>query len=148
MRGRKPKPTQLKVLEGNPGKRALNNKEPKPTLPLPSPPLVLEGEAMAEWNRVCGELSALGLLTGIDMAVLAGYCQAFSVWVDAVGKVKTLGILIRTSNGNVIQNPAVGTMNRQYEIILKACAVLGMDPSSRSRLKVEKQEEKANKWAL
>lgn len=115
---------------------------------LPAAPSVLEGEALAEWNRVCGELSSLGLLTGIDMAALAGYCQAYSVWFDAVGKVKALGILIRTSNGNVIQNPAVGTMNRQYEIILKACAVLGMDPSSRSRLRVEPANVKASKWAL
>ena len=30
MAGRKPKPTAIKELEGNPGKRKLNNKEPKP----------------------------------------------------------------------------------------------------------------------
>ena len=29
-RGRKPKPTALKMLEGNPGGRPLNTKEPKP----------------------------------------------------------------------------------------------------------------------
>ena len=30
MAGRKPKPTALKKLEGNPGKRKLNTKEPMP----------------------------------------------------------------------------------------------------------------------
>ena len=30
MAGRKPKPTAIKELEGNPGKRKLNKKEPKP----------------------------------------------------------------------------------------------------------------------
>ena len=37
-RGRKPKPTALKVLEGNPGKRPLNDREPVPpkaTLEMP-----------------------------------------------------------------------------------------------------------------
>ena len=29
-RGRKPKPTALKLLEGNPGKRPLNDREPVP----------------------------------------------------------------------------------------------------------------------
>ena len=29
-RGRKPKPTAVKVLEGNPGKRQLNEMEPQP----------------------------------------------------------------------------------------------------------------------
>ena len=33
-RGRKPKPTALKVLEGNPGKRPLNDREPVPPLSL------------------------------------------------------------------------------------------------------------------
>ena len=31
-RGRKPKPTALKELEGNPGKRSLNPSEPKPPM--------------------------------------------------------------------------------------------------------------------
>lgn len=31
MAGRKPKPTAVKKLEGNPGKRKLNSKEPVPT---------------------------------------------------------------------------------------------------------------------
>ena len=30
MRGRKPKPTRLKQLEGNPGKRPINGREPAP----------------------------------------------------------------------------------------------------------------------
>lgn len=36
MRGRKPKPTYLKLLNGNPGKRALNEQEPKPERALPT----------------------------------------------------------------------------------------------------------------
>ena len=34
-RGRKPKPTAVKVLEGNPGKRSLNTAEPKPEKKAP-----------------------------------------------------------------------------------------------------------------
>jgi hypothetical protein len=30
MRGRRPKPTRLKLLTGNPGKHPLNRSEPKP----------------------------------------------------------------------------------------------------------------------
>jgi len=32
MAGRKPKPTALKIIEGNPGKRPLNKNEPKPDI--------------------------------------------------------------------------------------------------------------------
>ena len=35
MAGRKPKPTAIKELEDNPGKRKLNNKEPKPDKGMP-----------------------------------------------------------------------------------------------------------------
>ncbi len=35
MAGRKPKPTALKELEGNPGKRKLNKKEPIPGKGMP-----------------------------------------------------------------------------------------------------------------
>jgi len=38
MAGRRPKPTNLKVLHGNPGKRPLNANEPKPAAEMPSAP--------------------------------------------------------------------------------------------------------------
>jgi len=36
MAGRKPKPTAVKKLEGNPGKRKLNTKEPVPAKGMPA----------------------------------------------------------------------------------------------------------------
>jgi hypothetical protein len=42
-RGRPPKPTALKVFEGNPGKRDLNNQEPQPKKGAPSCPKTLKG---------------------------------------------------------------------------------------------------------
>ncbi len=44
-RGRKPKPTAVKQLEGNPGKRQLNANEPKPAARAPSCPKWLEDDA-------------------------------------------------------------------------------------------------------
>lgn len=38
MAGRKPKPTAIKKLEGNPGKRKLNTKEPAPVKGMPTCP--------------------------------------------------------------------------------------------------------------
>lgn len=35
-RGRKPKPTAMKELEGNPGKHPLNTSEPKPNKKAPA----------------------------------------------------------------------------------------------------------------
>ena len=47
-RGRKPKPTAVKMLEGNPGKRSLNTGEPKPEKKAPRCPAWLEDEAKKE----------------------------------------------------------------------------------------------------
>ena len=51
-RGRKPTPSAIKALEGNPGKRALNEREPRPEKKAPSCPKWLEPEAKKEWRRL------------------------------------------------------------------------------------------------
>ena len=56
-RGRKPKPTAVKVLEGNPGKRSLNTGEPKPEKKAPRCPAWLEDEAKKEWKRMAKQLA-------------------------------------------------------------------------------------------
>ena len=82
-RGRKPKPTALKMLEGNPGGRPLNTKEPKPEKKAPRCPSWLEDEAKKEWKRMAKVLEQMGLLTEMDMAAFAGYCQAYARWKEA-----------------------------------------------------------------
>lgn len=90
MAGRPPKPTHLKVLEGNPGKRALNKHEPKPAVKVPSCPRHLVGEAKKEWRRISRELITLNLLTEVDRAALAAYCQAWARWVYAEERIARL----------------------------------------------------------
>ena len=81
-RGRKPKPTALKELEGNPGKRSLNPSEPKPPQKAPSCPAWLEKEAKREWRRLSKGMEQLGILTELDRAAFAGYCQAYARWKE------------------------------------------------------------------
>ncbi len=78
MAGRKPKPTALKKLEGNPGKRKLNTKEPVPGKGMPDCPKWLLPEAKEEWKRLCQKLSEMGVLTEVDMAAFAAYCQRYT----------------------------------------------------------------------
>ena len=88
MAGRKPKPTALKRLEGNPGKRKLNTKEPVPGKGMSECPAWLLPEARAEWKRICGKLSEMGVLTEIDMAAFAAYCQSFARWKEKIETAK------------------------------------------------------------
>src|SRR5437764_15483626 len=82
MRGRRPKPTRLKMLTGNPGKRPLNGNEPRPAAAVPECPAELGTLARTEWNRLVGELAALRLLTNLDRAALAAYSGAYALWAE------------------------------------------------------------------
>jgi P27 family predicted phage terminase small subunit len=76
-RGPLPKPAALKLLEGNAGKRSLNLAEGvNPRVEIPSFPKHLGVEARKEWKRVTPILEELGLISGLDRAALALYCQA------------------------------------------------------------------------
>ena len=76
-RGPLPKPAALKLLEGNPGKRALNLSDGvNPRVEIPSAPKHLGIEARKEWKRITPLLEDLGLISGLDRAALALYCQA------------------------------------------------------------------------
>jgi len=140
-RGRKPKPTAVKELAGNPGKRALNKHEPKPEEGVPLCPEGMEGEARREWSRVVDELVRMGVMTTIDRAVLASYCSAYARWWNAEMKLKMMDDVITTAHGNKIQNPYVSISNRSMELMVKFAAELGMTPSSRARLVAEKPTE-------
>ena len=74
MRGRKPKPTTLKLLDGNPGKRTINDREPAALAGVPEPPGWLDDEARAEWFRMVKMLGDMRLLSPADHAMLEAYC--------------------------------------------------------------------------
>lgn len=143
--GRKPKPTHLKLVTGNPGKRPLPKAEAKVVPALPSPPPHLADEAKVEWGRVSEDLFKVGLLSHIDRAALAAYCQAYGRWVQAERAIAEMakrdqltgGLMIKTTNGNAIQNPLVGTANKAAADMVRFAAEFGMTPSARSRINAE-----------
>ena len=137
MQGRKPKPTAVKLLAGNPGKRALNRAEPKPRVVLPRAPGHLGDEEKKKWKATVSELYAVGLITTLDVDAVAMYCVVFVRWVKAEKMVREKGEIIKTAAGNIIQNPYLSIANRAIEQLNKLGAEFGMTPSSRSRVKAD-----------
>ena len=82
-RGPPPKPTKLRVLTGNPGKRRLNQREPQPSKDAPRCPAWLTTDAKKVWRRLSVELKRLGVLTVIDRDALVIYCQLYGRWKEA-----------------------------------------------------------------
>jgi P27 family predicted phage terminase small subunit len=127
----------MKELEGNPGKRALNHKEPKPESVIPKCPPHLKGAARTEWNRITKELYALKIISNIDRAALAVCCTAWADYVKACNKVEKEGEVIISDKGGLYQNPWVAIKKRSMDQVQKFYAEFGMTPSSRSRVKIE-----------
>lgn len=143
MAGRPAKPTALKELAGNPGKRALNKAEPKPTAKRPSCPKHLVGEARREWTRMSKQLFDLGLLTEIDRAALAGYCQAWARWVQAEEEMskKDFKMISLTDSGYPVVSPWMGIATQAMKQMLRFLTEFGMTPAARSRVTVNKESE-------
>jgi P27 family predicted phage terminase small subunit len=133
----RPKPTAIRRLEGNRGKRAWNHDEPEPPDGIPRCPKHLAPVARSEWRRVARSLHAMGVLTPIDRAALAAYCQCYAKWVEAEQKLKETPTLLKTPSGYVQQSPWMAISNKQLELMGRYMTELGMTPASRSRVAVE-----------
>jgi phage terminase small subunit len=75
VRGRRPKPRNLKIVQGT-FRRDRAKNEPQPVSIAPSCPRWLPAAAKSEWRRLKPELEELGLLTELDRAGFAGYCAS------------------------------------------------------------------------
>lgn len=154
-RGRKPKPSNLKVISGTDRADRRNEAEPQVSIAMPDAPAHLCKEALVEWNRVCREMYDAGILSGLDRAGLAAYCQAYGRWVRAEESLArmaerdpvTNGLMIKTQSGNAIQNPLVGSANKAMADMMKYAAEFGMTPSARSRITALSRDEDDDPFA-
>jgi len=134
IRGRKPTPTAIKMLEGNPGKRPMNGSEPKPLKKAPSCPKWLELEAKREWRRLAKQMESIGILTDVDMAAFAGYCQAYARWKEAEEFITQHGTIVRTPSGYWQQVPQVSIAQTYLKVMSKFAEQFGLTPAARSRI--------------
>lgn len=132
---RRSKPTALKLVQGNPGKRPLNDAEPMPNaLEDLKPPTGLDRYGKEAWKRNAPALQRLGLLTEADIDALMAYCMAYSRWRHAniaLRKVKP--------DEDGYRQIAV-TVEKAEQVMRLLAGEFGMTPSSRSRLHVASGE--------
>ena len=149
--GRKSVPTTLKLLRGNPGRRPLNATEPAPPKParLPPPPPELSDAAKKEWRKTGKQLLAVGLLTTLDTAQFAAYCQTYARWLDVSATLAKTSVLIKGQRGELIANPLLRIARDLQIQFTRALLEFGMSPSSRSRINAtptEKEEDPFDAW--
>ncbi len=136
--GRKPKPTELRILEGNKEHRPIK-KNPKFKPVCPKPPKWMDKEAKLEWRRLAKILFSKGLLTEVDLSMFQAYCIWYGKFIDAAKKIKH--DVFETDSGYQASNPLISVANKYFDNMRKIATEFGMTPSSRSRLDIKDFDE-------
>jgi phage terminase small subunit len=95
MKDRRSKPTHLKVITGNRGKRPLNAREPTPAVALPTCPAHICPSAKSEWKRLVHLLHDVGHLNNLHRTALTANLQAYGRWVEAERKLKETPAILK-----------------------------------------------------
>src|SRR5262249_6742879 len=142
MRGRKPSPTQLKLLRGDPGKRPIRAAgEPMPGHVLPEPPARLSARAKAAWDQIAPILSGMGVLTEADAVALELLCAAYADYSEARDELSAFGsnyYETTTQTGGTRGGllPAVSVMQEADRRMRNWLVEFGQTPSTRSRIQI------------
>lgn len=157
-RGPKAMPANVHMLRGNPSKKPLGDllDSLQPEVDVPNCPAHLLPEARKEWRRITPELERYGLISKLDRASLALYCQAYARWVWAERQLQRAQVLaaekaaeaeargevyaggdgytVATPGGHMTYSPHWVIANKAMEQVNRFLAEFGLSPASRNRV--------------
>lgn len=144
MTGRPRKPTALRVLQGNAGKRPLPKREPKPKRGIPSPPSWLSTRAKAVWRELGGQLDVVGVLTVQDRRALELLCDAYDEWRSAREKILEHGATyesVTDAGGLAIKpRPEVAQASDAWKRVRAMLLEFGLTPAARAKVSASEPE--------
>jgi P27 family predicted phage terminase small subunit len=145
MRGRKPKPSFLKLVHGS--RKPIRKNEPKPKGDLLHAPDWLDGKQREEWTYAIANTPA-GMLKRIDRAPLVAYVVHACAFREATEQLNKTPLLVRGWRKNSpVQNPLIRVRARESLLMLKACAELGFSPASRTRVEASPDPRLDDDWS-
>jgi P27 family predicted phage terminase small subunit len=123
------------LVKNNATEKPKENKADK----LPQPPAdLLDAVGVEEWKRVVGLLSAMGLVTELDVTTLILYCDAYSDFAQAVKEMKkTQRDIIKTGNqrGGQYRNPWYDVKKKAAAEMNQYSTMLGLSPLDRAKMR-------------
>lgn len=147
MKGRKPKPTHLHLVNGNPGKRARNKKEPKPQHGRPTPPEHLSKEAAIHWGFFAAKLEGMGVLTLADGPALEELVETYTEVVYLRGLLDSQGytqiVVDKEGNKRQVNRPTFIQYSDATKRLRMLFVEFGLTPSSRTRVNAAPADENA-----
>jgi P27 family predicted phage terminase small subunit len=155
-RGRKPDPTALKVLRGNPGCRPLNDREAQPSRGLPDPPEHFSEQGKRLWTEIGKRLDACGLMTEVDVTAFELLIDSLVEWQTATQNVAKLGpIWMEKGDGKIPKfaySPFWVQANRASKRLHGLLREFGMTPSARSSIKtagpIDEEEDPLKEFGI
>ena len=152
MKGRKNIPTNLKILRGNPGKRALPKDEPQPQAVCPDPPDILSKEGKKHWKIISKQLFDANVMTVLDTDALMLYCESYARWLESGKALQKEGLLITQASHDgsttyLKQNPWLMIQQKSFDQMKAMLTEFGMTPSSRTRVRTVDKKQPDDGWS-
>lgn len=98
--GRKPTPTNLKILQGNSANSTLNEPSPPQVVDIPPPPDHFTELEIKTWNRVLKLLIDMKVVTEADLLVVARYCELSARRQEITEQLAIEGLVFEQQNKN------------------------------------------------
>lgn len=152
-RGRKPKSAAEKRLDGNPGCRPINDREPEPERGFPDPPANMPEEVVEAYMMIGRLVDSMGVLSVVDGILLSVTACAYvrwdrtARWMAIALKQEIIGVLSgETSDQKQWTRSPMAIADRDNSKQLRECLTeLGLTPTSRARLMTTGGEPKESR---
>lgn len=139
--GRKPKPTPLKLIEGNKGKRALNNKEPQFGGAFGPAPKVLGERARELWFECGKQLEDVGLGGRAFAPLLMMLCQTLSDVEQCIEIQGAMKDNYEPGKQGWTKHPVINDTDRCMSRAIKILSEFGMTPAAASKIVAPSQAD-------
>jgi hypothetical protein len=136
--GRRPQPTALTLLRGNPSKKRLNRQEPRPPEGEVQKPKGLTRGAGEVWDELAPICLSMGTLTVADVRPFVMLCELEASVMRAR---RWKANPEKLADGLKLEKDLAPIIRPYY-------ALFGLEPVSRARIQVPKTDEApVSKWA-
>ena len=135
LRGPTPKPSLIEIAEGRPGKRPINEREPKYAAIGAECPAHLDERAKRHWDSLILLLEGSEVLTEADGIALANLCMDCSILEQAQESFARTGLLTKNATtGHIHANPLLNVIAVTTDRVTRGLREFGLTPASRSRI--------------
>ena len=142
VKGRKPRPMRLKLIQGGKPKKRRRKKPAKKTAgKWAKAPSVLPLKGKELWEQLGPELEKIGLLEPVDLPAFLAMCMVYGQAFEAADVVEADGQTTEGDRGTLKKHPQMTILNEMLQQFRQWCAEFGLTPAARERLDIPEVEE-------